>query len=111
LAAAPHDRGRVTNWCVGQTARGQHGSPTRRARDIVDLSSDLPLVLEWIDTEERAERLLPELEEKLQGGLITTDPVTRSFAISSTPTAPDPVPSRIMCAVLPSSPCAAFVAR
>ncbi|MER3486558.1 MAG: hypothetical protein C4345_11930 [Chloroflexota bacterium] len=35
------------------------------AASIVDLSADLPLVLEWIDT-----------EEMLQGGLITTDPVT-----------------------------------
>jgi PII-like signaling protein len=34
------------------------------------------LVLEWIDTEEQAGSLLPELEEMLQGGLITTDPVT-----------------------------------
>jgi PII-like signaling protein len=42
---------------------------------IVDLSSDLPLVLEWIDTEERVGQLLPIIEEMLQGGLITTDPV------------------------------------
>ena len=46
------------------------------AASIVDLSSDLPLVLEWVDSEERVERLLPELEEMLQGGLITTDLVT-----------------------------------
>ncbi|MGH2562120.1 MAG: DUF190 domain-containing protein [Thermomicrobiales bacterium] len=46
------------------------------AASLVDLSADLPLVLEWIDTEERVERLLPELEVMLQGGLITTDPVT-----------------------------------
>jgi uncharacterized protein len=43
---------------------------------IVDLSADLPLVLEWIDTEERTAHLLPMIEELLQGGLITTDPVT-----------------------------------
>ena len=46
------------------------------AASIVDLSADLPLVLEWVDTEERVQRLLPALEEMLQGGLITTDPVT-----------------------------------
>ena len=46
------------------------------AASIVDLSADLPLVLEWIDTEERVARLLPAIEEMLQGGLITTDPVT-----------------------------------
>jgi uncharacterized protein len=44
---------------------------------IVDLSSDLPLVLEWIDTEERVEQLLPGLGAILEGtgGLLTTDPV------------------------------------
>ena len=46
------------------------------AASIVDLSSDLPLVLEWIDTEERVNRLLPAIEAMLQGGLITTDSVT-----------------------------------
>ena len=45
------------------------------AASIVDLSADLPLVLEWIDGEERVERLLPAVEEMLQGGLLTIDPV------------------------------------
>lgn len=42
---------------------------------IIDLSADLPLVLEWIDTPDRVERLLPQIETMLQGGLLTTDPV------------------------------------
>jgi PII-like signaling protein len=46
------------------------------AASIVDLSADLPLVLEWVDTEELVQRLLPTIEEMLPGGLITTDPVT-----------------------------------
>jgi PII-like signaling protein len=46
------------------------------AASLVDLSSDLPLVLEWIDSEERVATLLPHIEAMLQGGLITTDPVT-----------------------------------
>ncbi len=46
------------------------------AASIVDLSADLPLMLEWVDTEERVTRLLPTLEEMLQGGMITIDPVT-----------------------------------
>src|SRR5213083_1728114 len=45
------------------------------AVSLLDLSSDLPLVLEWIDSEERVAALLPRLEEMLQGGMITTDPV------------------------------------
>jgi PII-like signaling protein len=46
------------------------------AASIVDLSSDLPLTLEWIDTEDRVTRLLPIIESMVSGGLITTDPVT-----------------------------------
>jgi len=42
---------------------------------LVELSSDLPLVLEWVDTEERVQRLLPTLLAMLDGGLVTTDPV------------------------------------
>jgi uncharacterized protein len=45
------------------------------AASILDLSADLPLVLEWIDSEERVNELLPRLEELLQGGMITTDSV------------------------------------
>ena len=46
------------------------------AASLVDLSADLPLILEWVDTEELVARLLPRIEEMLPGGLITTDPVT-----------------------------------
>jgi uncharacterized protein len=44
---------------------------------LVDLSSDLPLVLEWVDAEERVAALLPRVAEMLEGtgGLLTTDPV------------------------------------
>jgi PII-like signaling protein len=43
---------------------------------ILDLSTDLPLVLEWIDTEGRVSQLLPHIEAMLQASMITTDPVT-----------------------------------
>jgi PII-like signaling protein len=43
---------------------------------MLDLSTDLPLVLEWIDQEGRVEALLPELEKMVQGGMITIDSVT-----------------------------------
>ena len=44
---------------------------------LVDLSSDLPLVLEWIDTPDRVEHLLPALCAILEGsgGLVTREPV------------------------------------
>jgi PII-like signaling protein len=46
------------------------------AASLVDLSADLPLILEWVDTEEQIHRLLPAVEAMIQGGLITTEPVT-----------------------------------
>jgi PII-like signaling protein len=46
------------------------------AANIVDLSADLPLILEWVDSKERVDQLLPEIEAMLQGGLITVEPVT-----------------------------------
>ena len=52
---------------------GAH-SHIRTAR-FVELSTDLPLVLEWVDSEERVARLLPRLVELLDGGLVTTDSV------------------------------------
>ena len=55
---------------------GGYGAHSRiHAASIVDLSADLPLVLEWVDTEECVAALLPSLAAMLDGGLITTDPV------------------------------------
>jgi PII-like signaling protein len=58
----------------GVAGYGAHS--TIHTASIVDLSSDLPLVLEWVDTDSQVARLLPRIEAMLQGGLITTDPVT-----------------------------------
>lgn len=56
---------------------GGYGAHSKiHTASIISMSSDLPLVLEWIDTEGRVTRLLPEIERMLQGGLITTEPVT-----------------------------------
>ena len=38
---------------------------------VLRLSVDLPLVVECIDTEEKIDAILPELDEMLDGGLIT----------------------------------------
>ena len=61
---------------VSRAIAGYGAHSKIHAASIVDLSSDLPLILEWIDDQERVQRLLPRIEEMLQGGLITTDPVT-----------------------------------
>ena len=40
---------------------------------LLALSQDLPLVIEVVDTEEKIEAVLPELDEMLQGGLVTLE--------------------------------------
>jgi PII-like signaling protein len=42
---------------------------------IVDLSSDLPILIEIIDSEEYIKKLLPYLDEMLKGGMITIDDI------------------------------------
>ena len=50
-------------------------SHLRMAR-LADLLPDLPVTVEWIDTPEQVERLLPRISELLQSGTITVDDVT-----------------------------------
>lgn len=40
---------------------------------ILDLSEDLPVVIEVVDTQERVERLLPILDEMISEGLVTLE--------------------------------------
>ena len=40
---------------------------------VLRLSLDLPLVVECVDTEERIQAILPELDEMIGGGLITLE--------------------------------------
>ena len=42
---------------------------------ILQLSVDLPIVIECVDTEERINAILPELDTMLEGGLITLEKV------------------------------------
>lgn len=42
---------------------------------FVDLSTNLPIVVECIETEERIDAILPELDAMLGGGLITLEKV------------------------------------
>ncbi len=43
---------------------------------VADLVPDLPVVVEWIDTPEQVDRLLPMLQARVSMGLITVDDVT-----------------------------------
>jgi PII-like signaling protein len=43
---------------------------------ILRLSTDLPIVIEIVDAEEKIQEFLPVLDEMLKGGLVTTEKVT-----------------------------------
>lgn len=50
------------------------GASSRLHTDRIEvLSLDLPIVVECVDTEEKIEAILPELDEMLGGGLITLE--------------------------------------
>jgi len=50
------------------------GASSRLHTDrFIELSMDLPLVIECIETEEKIEAILPELDKMLGGGLITLE--------------------------------------
>jgi PII-like signaling protein len=42
---------------------------------ILRLSMDLPVVIEIVDTEDKIQSFLPELDAMMQGGLVTLEPV------------------------------------
>ena len=52
------------------------GASSRVHTDSIEvLSVDLPIVIECVDTEERIQAILPDLDEMLGGGLITLERV------------------------------------
>jgi uncharacterized protein len=55
---------------------GGFGSSSRYHTDaILRLSQDLPVVIEVVEDAERIERILPQLDEMVDGGLITLEKV------------------------------------
>ena len=63
--------------CAGATVlRGIMGfgaSSTVHTERFEFLSSDLPLVVECVDREERIQAILPELDQMIGGGLVTLE--------------------------------------
>lgn len=61
--------------CAGATvtrAIAGFGAHSRiHTASLVDLSADLPLVIEWVDNPARVERVMPRLQEMVTEGLIT----------------------------------------
>ena len=62
--------GTVTRGFAGYGAHSRVHSAT-----IVDISADLPLVLEWIDSDARVEQVLPQILAMVDGGMVTSEPV------------------------------------
>jgi PII-like signaling protein len=58
---------------VFRAIMGYGASAHVRTDRIELLSLDMPIVIECVDTEERIEAILPELDEMIGGGLITLE--------------------------------------
>ena len=56
---------------------------------ILQLSMDLPLVIEIVDAEEKIHHFLPVLDEMMKGGLVTLEKV-KVIDYRANPDAPDP---------------------
>lgn len=65
--------------CAGATVtRGLSGFGAHsriHTASLVDLSADLPLIIEWVDNPARVERVMPRLKEMVIEGLITVQEV------------------------------------
>jgi uncharacterized protein len=54
---------------------GYGGSSVYHTDKLLRLSQDLPIVVEIIETQVRIDQILPQLDEMIQGGLITLEKV------------------------------------
>ena len=54
---------------------GYGSSSVYHTDKLLRLSQDLPIILEVIETQERIDRMLPRLDEMVDGGLITLEKV------------------------------------
>ena len=60
---------------VVRAIMGFGASSRIRTDRFLELSTDLPIVVECVDTEDRIDSILPELDDMLGGGLITLERV------------------------------------
>jgi PII-like signaling protein len=54
---------------------GYGGSSVYHTDKLLRMSQDLPIIVEVIESTERIERMLPKLDEMVEGGLITLEKV------------------------------------
>ena len=72
LVALFHDEG-VAGATVIKGSMGYGGKSEVHSDRLLRLSSDLPVVVEVVDTEEKLNAVLPLIEGMFQGGLITLE--------------------------------------
>ena len=78
LEAALLERLRTEGFAGATVFRGVAGfgaNSVIHTTHLLELSGDLPVVIEVVDTEEHVERLLPILEEMVDDGLVTMEKV------------------------------------
>ena len=54
---------------------GYGGSSVYHTDKILRLSQDLPIVVEVVETAEKVEKILPRMDEMVEGGLVTLEKV------------------------------------
>jgi PII-like signaling protein len=89
IGESDRHQGRPLHEAIVETLRARHlagatvyrailgfGASARIHTDkILRLSADLPLVVECVDTEEKIQEVLPDLDSMMGGGLITLEKV------------------------------------
>ena len=75
LARAMLDRLRAEGFAGATVVRGMAGfgaSSVIHTASLLELSADLPIVIEVVDDQVRVDRLLPILDEMITGGALVT---------------------------------------
>jgi uncharacterized protein len=74
-----HDEG-IAGATVLHGIEGYGADKRIHTARILDLSSDLPVVIVAIDRTEKIEKVLPKLDEMVDKGVVTTEPVRVVFS-------------------------------
>lgn len=61
---------------VFRSPLGYGQTSTLKTAKILDLSTDLPMAIDVVDTPEKIQKILPFLDENLRGGLVTLQDIT-----------------------------------
>ena len=70
---------RVEGFAGATVLRGVCGFGANRvchSQKLLDLSADLPLVVEVVDTQEKINTIMPRIDSMMGGGMITLEKVT-----------------------------------